>query len=89
VPSWTRCLSETLGAPVVGVIATRRQGGDELLGGLKPGSLLAPRQKRPAYVLRVGQTDLAIDGRVARELYVRQVACRAISHQLSAVSGLR
>ncbi len=39
--------------------------------GLVPGAEIWLRQKRPAYVLRVGQTDLALDSSVARDLYVR------------------
>ncbi len=41
--------------------------------GLAPGSTVWLRQKRPAYVLRVGQTDLALDASLARDLYVRQL----------------
>lgn len=41
--------------------------------GLMPGSVVWLRQKRPAYVLQVGQTDLALDANIARDLYVKQV----------------
>jgi len=41
--------------------------------GLVPGSIISLRQKRPAYVLRVGQTDLALDSAIARDIYVRMV----------------
>lgn len=41
--------------------------------GLVPGSRLILQQKRPAYVIRVGETELALDPDIAREILVRRV----------------
>ncbi len=41
--------------------------------GLTPGAELRLHQKRPSYVVRVGETDVAIDRDIAREIYVRAV----------------
>jgi len=41
--------------------------------GVAPGCRLVLQQKRPAYVIRVGETELALDEAIAREFIVRQV----------------
>lgn len=41
--------------------------------GLIPGSRVRLMQKRPAYVIRIGETDLALDVDVARDILVRLV----------------
>ena len=40
--------------------------------GLVPGSRLILQQKRPSFVVRVGETELALDGDIAREILVRR-----------------
>jgi len=42
--------------------------------GMTPGARLALQQKRPAYVMRVGETELALEGDIARQILVRRVA---------------
>ena len=39
--------------------------------GLVPGSLIKLQQRTPAYVLRVGETQLSLDDAVAREIMVQ------------------
>jgi len=41
--------------------------------GLVPGSRVVLQQKRPAFVVRVGETELALEAEIARELLVRRV----------------
>jgi DtxR family Mn-dependent transcriptional regulator len=41
--------------------------------GLTPGAQIRLHQKRPSYVIRIGETDVAIDPDIAREIYVRPV----------------
>jgi DtxR family Mn-dependent transcriptional regulator len=41
--------------------------------GLVPGSLLVLQQKRPAFVVRVGETELAIEADIAREILVKRL----------------
>jgi DtxR family Mn-dependent transcriptional regulator len=41
--------------------------------GIIPGSTLRLHQKRPAFVIRVGETDLAIDEEIARQIYVKRL----------------
>jgi DtxR family Mn-dependent transcriptional regulator len=41
--------------------------------GIIPGSSLRLHQKRPAFVIRVGETDLAIDEEIARQIYVKRL----------------
>ena len=47
----------------------------ERLGGMGvvPGVVLKLHQKRPAFVVRIGETDLAIDEEVARHIYVKRL----------------
>lgn len=41
--------------------------------GVSPGNRLVLQQKRPSYVIRVGETELALEGDIAREIYVKRV----------------
>lgn len=41
--------------------------------GLFPGSVIRVHQKSPAFVLELGETTVAIDGDIAREIFVRVV----------------
>lgn len=41
--------------------------------GLTPGSRFSLQQKHPAYVIRVGETELAIDADIARQILVKPV----------------
>lgn len=40
--------------------------------GLVPGCKLVLEQKRPSFVLRVGETELALDADIAREILVKR-----------------
>ena len=40
--------------------------------GITPGSVLRLHQKLPAYVIQVGETDLALDKEIAAEIYVKK-----------------
>lgn len=42
--------------------------------GIIPGAEILLHQKKPAYVLRAGETDIAIDDEIARHIYVRKVS---------------
>lgn len=44
--------------------------------GVVPGSTVKLHQKQPTFVLRIGETDLAIDEDIAKEIYVRKKAIR-------------
>lgn len=41
--------------------------------GLVPGANVRLQQRRPAFVLSLGETSLALDGEVGRDIYVRKV----------------
>jgi len=41
--------------------------------GLVPGSTLRMHQKNPSYVLQIGETTLALDSEVVRDIYVKKV----------------
>jgi len=41
--------------------------------GIIPGSLIHLHQKRPACVIQVGETDIALDHEIARDIYVKRV----------------
>ena len=41
--------------------------------GLVPGCQLVLEQKRPAYVIRVGETELALEASIAREIFVKRL----------------
>jgi len=42
--------------------------------GLVPGCRLSLTQKRPSFIVRVGETELAFEGNVARDIYVKPIA---------------
>jgi len=42
--------------------------------GLIPGCRLSLTQKRPSFIVRVGETELAFEGHIAREIFVKPVA---------------
>ena len=42
--------------------------------GLVPGSRIVLQQKRPAFVVRVGETELALEAGIAREILIKRVA---------------
>jgi len=39
--------------------------------GVAPGSIVTLRQRSPAYVLRVGETELTVDESIAQEIFTR------------------
>lgn len=41
--------------------------------GIIPGSVIRLHQKRPSYVLEIGETTLAVDGEIVKEIYVKRV----------------
>jgi Fe2+ transport system protein FeoA len=41
--------------------------------GLVPGCQLSLTQKRPSFIVRVGETELAFEGNVARDIFVKPV----------------
>lgn len=41
--------------------------------GIIPGSIVRLHQKRPSYVLEIGETTLALDGEIVKEIYVKKV----------------
>ena len=41
--------------------------------GINPGAELSLHQKKPAYVVRVGETELALDADIANEIFVRPI----------------
>jgi len=41
--------------------------------GLTPGSVVHLAQKRPSYVIEIGETTLALDEEIAKEIYVKRV----------------
>ena len=41
--------------------------------GLTPGSRLILQQKRPTFVVRVGETELALEANIARDIFVRRL----------------
>jgi Fe2+ transport system protein FeoA len=42
--------------------------------GLVPGCRLSLQQKRPTFVIRVGETELAFESNIAREIFVKRAA---------------
>ena len=42
--------------------------------GLVPGSRLVLQQKSPAFVVRIGETELALEATIARQIFVKRVA---------------
>lgn len=55
-------------------ITPRYHGRLDRLGslGVVPGSMVTLHQKHPSYVLRIGETEIAIDEEIAREIYVKR-----------------
>ncbi|HID96348.1 MAG TPA: DtxR family transcriptional regulator [Candidatus Latescibacteria bacterium] len=46
---------------------------DRLLAlGITPGSVVKLHQKRPSYVIQVGETELAVDDEIAHDIYVKR-----------------
>lgn len=41
--------------------------------GIVPGSILRMHQRNPSYVLQIGETTLALDGEVVKDIYVKKV----------------
>ena len=41
--------------------------------GISPGSVIRLHQKKPSYVLQIGETDLAIDPEIGENIYVKAV----------------
>lgn len=41
--------------------------------GIIPGSIVRLHQKRPSYVLEIGETTLAVDSEIVKEIYVKRV----------------
>ncbi len=39
--------------------------------GLHPGNIIRIQQKRPCYLIRIGETEIAIDQEIAREIYLK------------------
>jgi DtxR family Mn-dependent transcriptional regulator len=56
-------------------IAPKSKGRLERLSslGLTPGSVVRLAQRRPSYVVEIGETTLALDEEIAREIYVKRV----------------
>lgn len=42
--------------------------------GILPGSEIRIHQKRPAYVIRIGETDVALDDEIVRDIYVKEAS---------------
>lgn len=41
--------------------------------GIVPGSIVRVRQKKPSFVLEIGETEIALDEDIAKEIYVKEV----------------
>ena len=41
--------------------------------GIVPGSLLRMHQKHPSFVLQIGETTIALDREIVRNIYVKKV----------------
>jgi DtxR family Mn-dependent transcriptional regulator len=41
--------------------------------GIVPGSILRMHQKNPSYVLQIGETTLALDKEIVKNIYVKRV----------------
>jgi DtxR family Mn-dependent transcriptional regulator len=41
--------------------------------GVVPGGRITLKQKRPSYLLRIGSTEIAVDGQIAGEIYVKRL----------------
>ncbi len=40
--------------------------------GIVPGSILRLHQKQPTYLIKIGETELALDGDLAKEIFVKK-----------------
>ncbi len=58
-------------------ISTERSKRLDRLGtmGLNPGTLVKLHQRRPAFILDLGETQLAVDEEIAGEVYVKKMGC--------------
>jgi DtxR family transcriptional regulator, Mn-dependent transcriptional regulator len=56
-------------------ISTRVKGRLEPLSalGIIPGTIVQLKQRRPSYVIQIGETSVALDEQIVREIYVRTV----------------
>jgi DtxR family Mn-dependent transcriptional regulator len=62
-------------ARVVMVAADLRDQAERLASlGVSPGSEIELLQRRPAFVLRAGETQVALDEEIARRIFVQRVA---------------
>ncbi len=41
--------------------------------GIVPGSIIRLHQKQPTYLIKIGETELALDGELAREIFVKKM----------------
>ena len=41
--------------------------------GIVPGSILRLHQKQPTYLIKIGETELALDGELAKEIFVKKI----------------
>jgi DtxR family transcriptional regulator, Mn-dependent transcriptional regulator len=57
-------------------ISTRVKGRLEPLSalGIIPGTTVQLKQRRPSYVIQIGETSVALDEHIVREIYVKTVA---------------
>ncbi|MFC1544265.1 metal-dependent transcriptional regulator [Gemmatimonadota bacterium] len=46
--------------------------------GIIPGTLLKLHQRKPSFIVDLGETQLAIDGEIAGEIYVKKMGCSYI-----------
>lgn len=59
-------------AEVTDILSTRESRLTHLSAfGLVPGSLVRLQQRRPAYVVQIGETEITLDADIAREIMVR------------------
>ncbi|MFA5794147.1 MAG: metal-dependent transcriptional regulator [Candidatus Brocadiia bacterium] len=59
-------------AKVIYIVTKHHQRLDRLTAlGLIPGALVRVHQTAPTYVIKIGQTDVALDADIARDIYVR------------------
>jgi len=46
---------------------------DRLLAfGIKPGKIIKIHQKEPSFIIQTGETELAIDKEIAKDIYVKK-----------------
>jgi DtxR family Mn-dependent transcriptional regulator len=58
-------------------ISSKRTGRVDRLStmGIIPGTLLKLHQRKPSFVVDLGETQLAIDQEIAGEIYVKKMGC--------------